>query len=366
MNKRIVSLPVIALGVSLIAACSRTPYTPVVAEVDPIDASAWTPVVDSFVVLLDTSGSMTGEDGAQSKIHGAQDLIASFNSAVPDFDFQSGMIIFGKGAGTCIGAGTANTIYELDAYDREGFADALSSIECAASTTPIADAVTASTDMLADNSAPVAVFIVSDFRWTDPDAVADAVAELSAQQGDNLCLHTVKLGDFTGNDALIQSIADSSTCGSAVSAADIAAGTAMSNYVAESLLAPVAMETYTLSATTLFGFDDATLTPTGKAELGDLAEYITGMGMGVSEVNVTGHTCSIGSAAYNGRLSVRRAQSVAAFLEAQGVSPSLITIRGKGEEQPVADNGTEAGREQNRRVEVSIGTSRPAKTAASP
>ncbi len=350
----------LTLGLVFLAACSRTPYTPNVAQVDPIDAASWKPAVDSFVVLLDTSGSMKDENGAQSKIHSAQDLVARFNSVVPPFDFQSGMIIFGKGAGTCIGAGTANTIYELADYDQAGFAGALSSIECAASTTPIAEAIESATDMLDGNTGPVAVFIVSDFRWADPDAVSAAMAGLSQAQGDNLCLHTVKIGDFSGNDDLIDAMAASSTCGSATSAADIAGATAMSNYVTESLLAPVSFETYTISATTLFGFDDATLTPTGRAELGDLAQYIKGMGMGVSGLEVTGHTCSIGTEGYNGRLSVRRATAVAQFLESQGVDSALIDVRGMGESQPVADNATEAGREQNRRVEVKIGTSRPA------
>lgn len=350
----------LALGLVFLAACSRTPYTPEVAQVDPIDASAWKPAVDAFVVLLDTSGSMKDDSGAQSKMHSAQDLVARMNSAVPPFDFQSGMITFGKGAGTCIGAGTANTIYALADYNQAGFASALSSIECAASTTPIAEAIQSTTDMLDGNTGPVAVFIVSDFRWTDPGAVSAALAELTAAQGDNLCLHTVKIGDFSGNDDLIGAMADSSPCGSSIDAADIAGATALSNYVTESLLAPVAFETYTISATTLFGFDDATLTPTGRAELGDLADYIKGMGMGVSGVEVTGHTCSIGTEGYNGRLSVRRATAVAQFLASQGVDPALIDVRGMGESQPVADNATEAGREQNRRVEVRIGTSRPA------
>lgn len=364
MFKRLTLSTCFIFGLAFLAACSRTPYTPEVAQVDPIDAASWKPAVDSFVVLLDTSGSMKDESGAQSKIHSAQDLVARFNSVVPPFDFQSGMIIFGKGAGTCIGAGTAKTIYELADYDQAGFAGALSSIECAASTTPIAEAIESTTDMLDGNTGPVAVFIVSDFRWTDPDAVSAAVAELAATQGDKLCLHTVKIGDFDGNDGLIESMAGSSTCGSAMNAADIAGATAMPNYVTESLLAPVAFETYTISATTLFGFDDDTLTPAGRAELDDLAQYIRGMGMGVSGVEVTGHTCSIGTDGYNGRLSVRRATAVAQFLQNRGVDPALVDVRGMGESQPVADNATEAGREQNRRVEVRIGTSRPAGKSA--
>jgi outer membrane protein OmpA-like peptidoglycan-associated protein len=53
-------------------------------------------------------------------------------------------------------------------------------------------------------------------------------------------------------------------------------------------------------------------------------------------------------------LSQRRAQSVANYLISQGVNPSRVTTRGAGPDQPVANNSTESGRQQNRRVEVNL------------
>ncbi|MGQ0721174.1 MAG: OmpA family protein [Candidatus Eiseniibacteriota bacterium] len=67
---------------------------------------------------------------------------------------------------------------------------------------------------------------------------------------------------------------------------------------------------------------------------------------------VAGHTDSSGDAAENRALSQRRAEMVRAQLIARGVSPARLTARGYGEEQPLADNGTEEGREANRRVEL--------------
>jgi OOP family OmpA-OmpF porin len=73
-----------------------------------------------------------------------------------------------------------------------------------------------------------------------------------------------------------------------------------------------------------------------------------------------GHTCSIGTDAYNQKLSVRRAESVKAYLVSKGVEPNRIYTEGKGEKQPVANNGTKEGRMKNRRVEIEvIGTRRP-------
>jgi outer membrane protein OmpA-like peptidoglycan-associated protein len=65
---------------------------------------------------------------------------------------------------------------------------------------------------------------------------------------------------------------------------------------------------------------------------------------------IEGHTDSLGTDAYNLGLSERRAKSVYDYLVSRGVSPGRLQSLGKGESQPIADNSTEAGRQQNRRV----------------
>ena len=69
---------------------------------------------------------------------------------------------------------------------------------------------------------------------------------------------------------------------------------------------------------------------------------------------VVGHTDSVGTAEYNQQLSLRRAQAAAAYLEAQGVPAARVRTEGRGEAEPVAVNTTDAGRSQNRRVEVAL------------
>jgi outer membrane protein OmpA-like peptidoglycan-associated protein len=71
-------------------------------------------------------------------------------------------------------------------------------------------------------------------------------------------------------------------------------------------------------------------------------------------LNVTGHTDSIGSDAYNQKLSERRAKSVVGHLIDNGIAGERLVAEGVGESQPVATNETEAGRQQNRRVQVKI------------
>jgi outer membrane protein OmpA-like peptidoglycan-associated protein len=71
-------------------------------------------------------------------------------------------------------------------------------------------------------------------------------------------------------------------------------------------------------------------------------------------IDVTGHTDSTGSDAYNLQLSQQRANSVAAYLINQGTDSRRFLVNGAGESQPIASNNTEAGRAQNRRVEIKL------------
>jgi len=102
----------------------------------------------------------------------------------------------------------------------------------------------------------------------------------------------------------------------------------------------------------LFAFDSAELTPEAQNQLQGLLAKL--QGADVQNIKVVGHTDSQGTDEYNQKLSERRASSVVAFLLSQGLAPDKLTSQGKGESEPVADNATEEGRAQNRRVELHI------------
>jgi outer membrane protein OmpA-like peptidoglycan-associated protein len=98
----------------------------------------------------------------------------------------------------------------------------------------------------------------------------------------------------------------------------------------------------------LFAFDSAALSPAGERTLRGLTPDL-----GDGPVTVVGHTDSRGGAAYNRRLSRRRAAAAARVLRA--VAPSArFVVRGAGEREPVAPNRREAGRTRNRRVEIHV------------
>ena len=103
-----------------------------------------------------------------------------------------------------------------------------------------------------------------------------------------------------------------------------------------------------------FEFDRAALTAEGRSILDRAAAVLEGNP--TVRVEIVGHTDSRGSDEYNQRLSERRAQSVRTYLESKGISANRLSASGRGESSPVASNDTDAGRAQNRRVEL---TARP-------
>ena len=111
-------------------------------------------------------------------------------------------------------------------------------------------------------------------------------------------------------------------------------------------------EKVTMAAETNFDFDKAVLKPEGKARLDDLIGKLKAVNLEV--VIAIGHTDSIGSKAYNQKLSLRRADAVKAYLVSKGIEANRIQTGGRGETQPIADNKTREGRAKNRRVEIEV------------
>jgi OOP family OmpA-OmpF porin len=115
--------------------------------------------------------------------------------------------------------------------------------------------------------------------------------------------------------------------------------------------APVT-EKVTLAADVLFDFDKSIVKPEGKSKLDDLVAKLKAVNLEV--VIAIGHTDSIGSDAYNQKLSVRRAEAVKGYLVSKGIPANRVYTEGKGEKQPVASNKTKDGRAKNRRVEIEV------------
>jgi outer membrane protein OmpA-like peptidoglycan-associated protein len=107
-----------------------------------------------------------------------------------------------------------------------------------------------------------------------------------------------------------------------------------------------------LTSDVLFDFDSAALRPESRTTLRELGENFRQYPD--NQLIIEGHTDSVGTEAYNQRLSEQRAANVADYLIDQGVQASNVVVYGFGEARPKASNDTAEGRQLNRRVEIHI------------
>jgi OOP family OmpA-OmpF porin len=191
------------------------------------------------------------------------------------------------------------------------------------------------------------------------------------RSGFGLCWHT---GTWTPADAVVEGCDDmlkpapapvaapkaqsdspapsAATSGETTGVAPIADAPAPAPAPAAAAAPTPTSEKVTFEADTFFDFDKFALKPAGKAKLEDLVSKL--IGTDIEVVVATGHTDSVGSDAYNQKLSMRRANAVKAFLVSKGIPADRIFTEGKGESKPVASNKTSDGRAKNRRVDVEV------------
>jgi outer membrane protein OmpA-like peptidoglycan-associated protein len=108
----------------------------------------------------------------------------------------------------------------------------------------------------------------------------------------------------------------------------------------------------TMTSQTAFETNSAGIKPGFNSTMDKLADVVVRYGK--TTLTVVGHTDDVGSNAYNQSLSERRALSVAQYLESKRVDSMRLATAGKGETQPRSTNNTEAGRQENRRVEIYV------------
>ena len=142
-------------------------------------------------------------------------------------------------------------------------------------------------------------------------------------------------------------------CDGAPKPAPKAAAPAAAPAPAPAPVAPVATSTkVTLLADALFDFDKSTLKPEGIQKLNGLVQKLKDVTVEV--IIVVGFTDSIGTLAYNKKLSLRRAEAVKAYLVQNGIEASRVYTEGKAYAEPVGDNKTAVGRALNRRSVIEV------------
>ena len=108
----------------------------------------------------------------------------------------------------------------------------------------------------------------------------------------------------------------------------------------------------TMTSQTAFDTNSSNIKPGFETTMNKVADVVVRYGK--TSLTVVGHTDNVGSDDYNQKLSERRAHAVAQYLAGRRVDPIRLAVSGRGESQPIASNGTESGRQQNRRVEIYV------------
>jgi OOP family OmpA-OmpF porin len=201
---------------------------------------------------------------------------------------------------------------------------------------------------------PGAVIAITDGAYGQGrDSVNEAKLLYQAHQ--NICLHIISFANEPEEQAIIDEMAAINPCTVSVKAVDLLNNDAAVNDFVEKVFGVKGKENTSLimdSSDVHFAFDSDKLDVSQlKVVDGVLADLQNDSAL---QVRIDGYTCSIGPAAHNLDLSLRRADSVKNYLVDKGIASSRITTRGHGSDSPAASNDTLLGRKKNRRVEFNF------------
>ncbi len=197
-----------------------------------VKAGYYSPKVDNFVILLDTSYSMREPQKGfwgQSKLDFAKEIASHMNQTIPDFKLKAGLRIFGQGTGFST-AGKTNLVYGLTTYSEPELENIIAKIKKTGWNSPMSTAVDASDKDMAALKGKTAFILLSDGRSDNKKPVKAAKA-LKERLGDALCIYPVMIGDHPDGVYIMEEIAKACGCGFFVKAEEIASPDSMADFV---------------------------------------------------------------------------------------------------------------------------------------
>jgi len=320
--------------------------------------------VDNALFMLDASSTMDQSYQGNQKFSIAQNLLQRMNAAISGLKLNTGLTVFGPKRGGSV------LVYGMQPHDSAKFAAAVKA-GSADGLTPLALPLTNGIEDLKNSKGRIAVIVLSDGMNTEKASPVQAAEELKKVYGDRVCIYTVLIGNEPDGKAAMEAIAKAGGCGFATTADALAQGSELAGFLEKVFLEkapapmpvvapkpapapasmPVVKERVVLRGIN-FDFDKSVIKPEFAPVLDVAADILKGRPD--LKVVVEGHTCNIGTEAYNQKLSERRAKAVHAYLVKKGVKADNLSTVGYGEMRPMADNKKKSGRELNRRSEFKI------------
>ena len=352
-----------------------------------LQANQYLPKVDNFVVILDTSSSMSDEYSGYNKFKIAQDYLNALNQTLPELEYNGALRTFGNIAS--VPDTSTLLVYGPTRYSTKGFELALNGVKGPSgdNSIPLAKALAATGKDLNATQGTTAIIIVSDGREIDQVTVK-TVQNLKSQLGDRVCIYPIRIGDDPAGAKQMKIIAATGACGFPVEVKNYKTSYSMGDLVEDIFLAKIqkpaskpvpvakpmdsdgdgvtdnkdqcpdtpigatvdARGCWTYVALVLFDFDSAEIKSEAHPMLNEASDILKKN----PEINfeVDGHTDNIGPAEYNMKLSERRANAVMEYFVSRGIDPNRLTTKSFGFTKPAASNDTKEGRTKNRRVEL--------------
>lgn len=338
-----------------------------------VKTSQYVQKIDNFIVILDTSETMAGLYKGATEMQMAQCTLARMNQCIPDIKLNGGLRVYGRGYGL-FSIGQTDLLYGMTSYGKAGFSAALQKVTFPYGDSPMAKALNKATEDLKAVSGTSAVILVSDGKPTD-QGVPEAAQAMKNAYGDKVCMYTIQIGDDFAGGKLLEQLAKIGGCGFSVSADKLATCAEMSAFVEQVFFkntcpdadadgvcdgadacpgtpvgAKVNAQGCWIIGDVLFDFDKAVLRTDAAPVLDECVAVLKKCP--TVKISIEGHTDNAGTSGYNLDLSRRRADAVKRYFVQHGISTANLSTQGFGLSKPVASNATQAGRAQNRRVEL--------------
>ncbi|MCF8142751.1 MAG: OmpA family protein [Deltaproteobacteria bacterium] len=391
MTKNVLKVFLCVAGALLLFSCAAPKEVPTFTpqNLNPmLQSGDYVKKVDNFVVILDKSGSMGDLYKGEKKLDTAKRLAAWMNHSIPDLKMTGALRIFGR---TALFDNELTKLYWGPApYEKSALDAGLNKVGYSVGDSPLNQAFDATAQDFKSAQGDIAVIVFTDANkdFMLYDAVKKSAADLKAHYGNRLCIYPVQIGDNPDGKALLEHVAQTGQCGTYVTGDQIASPAGMADFVTRVFLkkappkpAPVVVEKVVILDSdgdgvpdnldkcpgtpkgakvnadgcwvidnVLFDFDKYNIKPQFSHLLDEVAVvFQNNPGL---RAQIEGHTDSIGTEAYNLKLSMRRANAVVDYLVRKGVGKNRLSAEGFGFSQPIATNETAEGRALNRRVQI--------------
>jgi OOP family OmpA-OmpF porin len=315
-------------------------------------------LVDNFIVLYDTSGSMDAmyKDTGLRRIEVAKKILQERNQLIPELGYKAGLYHFT----------TTKPVYDLKTYNRMEFGKAIDNLTTTTRVPPNRRQMMMDLDrFLAGVSGRTAVFLFTDGEFVAPTKGQAPVVSMAKEMVGkyDICLYPISSAKTPRQKANVEALAAVNECSRVIpfdalyGRPEYVGGVLFDvediMIVEEGVMTRVAA---VQADNILYDFDRYDIRPEFNQELDELGKFLQSKPDTYAVID--GHTDNIGTEEYNLGLSRRRAESVAGYLiNNHNISSDRVVVLWYGMTNPVASNATPEGRALNRRVEIAVGGS---------